>query len=183
MYAHCVVSLAHTLAGQGHTILQVTPDGQTTPFATIDPTKPIITNNCGNKGVGLTMALAILSKGYVIVGSTPIAVGSTVAGPGCLIVLDFNVSCVQHFQHMSDIQPSMHEQSLVQCLACTYSPCFHAKACIITPCLHGHRADPCTCVCLPLLVSDCCVFACPFFTCRAMFSTPTWPMRRPPATP
>ncbi len=89
----------YTLTGQGRTILQVTPDGQTSVFARIDASNPVVTLSCGNTGVGLTMALTILRKGFVVVGSTPIPVNSTVAGPGCLIVLDSNVSdlriCVQ----------------------------------------------------------------------------------------
>ncbi len=78
--------------GQGHTILQVTPSGQVSTFATINPSDPKITAECGTQGVGLTMALVVLSKGYVVVGSTPVPVGSSVAGPGCLILLDAQAS-------------------------------------------------------------------------------------------
>ncbi len=78
--------------GQGKTILQVTPQGVATPFATIDTANATVLANCGRFGVGLTMALAVLSKGFVVVGSTPIPVGGTVAGTGCLLVLDSNVS-------------------------------------------------------------------------------------------
>lgn len=74
--------------GQGATILQVTPNGQVGIFAVIEPQNQHVAAACNaNVGVGLTMALVILSKGYVIVGSTPVAANG-IAAPGCLIVLD-----------------------------------------------------------------------------------------------
>lgn len=80
------------LPGQGKTILQVTPQGVATPFATIDTNDARVKAECGVAGVGLTMAISILSKGLVVVGSTPVAPGSSTAGTGCLLVLDTNVS-------------------------------------------------------------------------------------------
>ena len=83
---------AHGNPGQGRSILQVTPNGTTSVFSTIDPNNIIIQTNCGADGVGLTMALVVLKAGYVLVGSTPVPIGGTVAGPGCIILLDALVS-------------------------------------------------------------------------------------------
>jgi hypothetical protein len=68
--------------GTGTTIVQVTPHGQVSLFAQINPRL----SGCPG-GVGLTTALTVLRSGWVIVGSLPTKNGS-VSGSGCLIVLD-----------------------------------------------------------------------------------------------
>jgi hypothetical protein len=68
--------------GTGTTIVQVTPRGQVSLFARINPRL----HGCPG-GVGLTTALSVLRSGWVIVGSLPTKNGS-VSGSGCLIVLD-----------------------------------------------------------------------------------------------
>jgi hypothetical protein len=74
------------LQGTGSTIVEVSPAGQQTLFAQI--TSSGLPEPCPG-GVGLTTALAILPGGWVVVGSTPSADGTTgTSGPGCLIVLD-----------------------------------------------------------------------------------------------
>jgi hypothetical protein len=72
--------------GTGTTLVQLTPSGQLSLFARIDPTK--LPGPCPG-GVGLTTALAILPGGYVVVGSLPAPEGVAAnAKAGCLIVLD-----------------------------------------------------------------------------------------------
>jgi hypothetical protein len=68
--------------GTGTTIVEVTPSGKTSVFATINRNLP----NCPG-GVGLTTALTALEGGWVIVGSLPTR-GGSISGAGCLIVLD-----------------------------------------------------------------------------------------------
>jgi hypothetical protein len=68
--------------GTGTTIVQVTPSGQQTLFAQINPNLP----GCPG-GVGLTTALTVLPTGWVIVGSLPTQ-GGSISGSGCLIVLN-----------------------------------------------------------------------------------------------
>jgi hypothetical protein len=66
--------------GTGTTIVQVSPGGKASLFASVkDPACP--------GGVGLTTALVALPSGWVIVGSLP-TVNGVISGPGCLIVLD-----------------------------------------------------------------------------------------------
>ncbi|MFE7530433.1 hypothetical protein ACFU7Y_32670 [Kitasatospora sp. NPDC057542] len=72
--------------GRGTTLVQLTPGGQTTTFATIDPNN--LPGPCPG-GVGLTTALTVLPGGWVVVGSLPTADGtSATAQAGCLLVLD-----------------------------------------------------------------------------------------------
>ncbi|MCL2768527.1 MAG: hypothetical protein FWD42_00245 [Solirubrobacterales bacterium] len=72
--------------GTGTTIVQMTPTGKLSPFATIDA--KALPGSCPG-GVGLTTALNVLPGGYVVVGSLPTADGkSATAKAGCLIVLD-----------------------------------------------------------------------------------------------
>jgi hypothetical protein len=81
--------------GTGTTIVQITPTGGVTVFAQIDATK--LPGPCPG-GVGLTTALAVLSSGWVIVGSLPTTDGtSTTAQAGCLLVLDSNGNVVETF--------------------------------------------------------------------------------------
>src|SRR5579863_2050544 len=72
------------LQGTGTTIDEISPDGKLALFAQIDPA----TLNCPG-GVGLTTALAVLRRGWVIVGSLPTTDGmAATAKAGCLIVLN-----------------------------------------------------------------------------------------------
>ncbi len=74
------------LEGTGSTIVQITPSGHRTTFATINP--KTLPGPCPG-GVGLTTALTVLPFGWVIVGSTPSTNGLVnTSGPGCLIVLN-----------------------------------------------------------------------------------------------
>ncbi len=61
--------------GTGSTIVSISPDGTQTTFFT------------GTSQLGLTTALGVLKKGFVIVGSLP-TVGGVVQPPGSLIILD-----------------------------------------------------------------------------------------------
>jgi hypothetical protein len=77
---------AANLQGTGTTIVQVSPSGHRSLFARID--RGSLPGACPG-GVGLTTALAILPRGYVVVGSLPTGDGSaSTAEAGCLIVLD-----------------------------------------------------------------------------------------------
>jgi len=72
--------------GQGTTIVQLTPGGTLSTFAQLNAALP----GCPG-GVGLTTALTVLRRGWVIVGSLPTSGSSTpltFTGPGCLIVLN-----------------------------------------------------------------------------------------------
>ena len=72
--------------GTGRTIVQVSPAGKVSLFASIDP--KTLPGPCPG-GVGLTTALNVLPGGYVVVGSLPTTNGKTAtASYGCLIVLD-----------------------------------------------------------------------------------------------
>jgi len=72
--------------GTGRTIVQITPSGRRTTFATINPRT--LPGPCPG-GVGLTTALTVLPLGWVIVGSTPSRDGTVATSrPGCLIVLN-----------------------------------------------------------------------------------------------
>src|SRR5579863_1630499 len=74
------------LQGTGTTIVEMTPSGNLTVFATIDGGS--LPGSCPG-GVGLTTALAVLRSGFVIVGSLPTSDGtSATAQAGCLIVLN-----------------------------------------------------------------------------------------------
>jgi sugar lactone lactonase YvrE len=72
--------------GTGTTIVQISPSGAHSLFATIPASS--LPGSCPG-GVGLTTALSVLPGGYVIVGSLPTSNGkSATAKLGCLIVLD-----------------------------------------------------------------------------------------------
>jgi hypothetical protein len=72
--------------GTGTTIVQMTPTGKLSVFATISAKS--LPGPCPG-GVGLTTALGILPGGYVVVGSLPTANGqSATAQFGCLIVVN-----------------------------------------------------------------------------------------------
>jgi hypothetical protein len=81
--------------GTGTTIVQVSPEGTLTLFAQIDPST--VAGQCPG-GVGLTTALTVLRRGWVIVGSLPTTNGmSATAEAGCLIVLDSVGQVVETF--------------------------------------------------------------------------------------
>jgi hypothetical protein len=68
--------------GTGSTIVQMTPGGANTLFAQVP------SSACPD-GIGLTTALAIVQKNFVVVGSLPTTDGSAAtAKAGCLILLD-----------------------------------------------------------------------------------------------
>jgi hypothetical protein len=71
--------------GTGTTIVQISPNGALTVFASI--TAADVPQCIG--GVGLTTALVVLRSGWVVVGSLPTTDGTpATAMAGCLIVLD-----------------------------------------------------------------------------------------------
>ena len=72
--------------GTGTTIVQISPSGQRSLFAQIDPDH--LPGTCTG-GVGLTTALSVLRSGWVIVGSLPTSDGTAAtAQAGCLLVLN-----------------------------------------------------------------------------------------------
>ncbi len=74
------------LQGTGTTIVDVAPDGSVSLFARINAKK--LPGACPG-GVGLTTALTVLKRGWVIVGSLPTADGTAAtAQAGCLLVLN-----------------------------------------------------------------------------------------------
>jgi sugar lactone lactonase YvrE len=77
---------ASNLQGTGTTIVQISPGGHRTTFATLR--SGMLPGRCPG-GVGLTTALGVLRSGWVVVGSLPTTDGSSAtARAGCLIVLD-----------------------------------------------------------------------------------------------
>ena len=77
---------SNNLQGTGTTIVRVTPGNQASVFYQ------------GPPGVGLTTALGILKRGYVLVGSVPSTDGtSATVGQGSLLVLDKNGNVVANF--------------------------------------------------------------------------------------
>jgi hypothetical protein len=72
--------------GTGTTIVELTPRGKRSLFATVRASK--LPGSCPG-GVGLTTALSILPGGYVVVGSLPTTTRMYAPAPyGCLIVLN-----------------------------------------------------------------------------------------------
>jgi hypothetical protein len=81
--------------GTGTTIVQVSPAGRMTQFARVSASH--LPGKCPG-GIGLTTALAVLSGGWVIVGSLPTAHNGTVfTGAGCLLVLNSQGKVVETF--------------------------------------------------------------------------------------
>jgi predicted lipoprotein with Yx(FWY)xxD motif len=79
--------------GTGKTIVQVSPAGKVSLFATVNA--KTLPGPCPG-GVGLTTALNILPGGYVVVGSLPTTNGKTATAKyGCLIVLDSEGKAVE----------------------------------------------------------------------------------------
>jgi hypothetical protein len=95
---HILVSNFNNKANQqgtGTTIVDVAPNGTVTLFAEINASA--LPGACPG-GVGLTTALVVLKKGWVIVGSLPTKDGtSATAQAGCLIVLDNQGKPVETF--------------------------------------------------------------------------------------
>ena len=74
------------LQGTGTTIVEISPSGTVSQFASIDASN--LPGACPG-GVGLTTALVVLKSGWVVVGSLPTMDGSSAtAQAGCLLVLD-----------------------------------------------------------------------------------------------
>jgi hypothetical protein len=83
------------LQGTGTTIVQVTPGGSVSVFAQLSA--GALHGSCTG-GVGLTTALVVLRRGWVIVGSLPTSDGtSATAKAGCLIVMNSNGKPVETF--------------------------------------------------------------------------------------
>lgn len=90
------VNLPSGQQGTGTTIVQISPDGNMSLFAQIDPAS--VAGECPG-GVGLTTALVVLRRGWVIVGSLPTTDGtSATMSAGCLIVLNSQGKVVETFQ-------------------------------------------------------------------------------------
>jgi hypothetical protein len=74
------------LQGTGSTIVEISPDGTLSPFASLAPNK--LPGPCPG-GLGLTTALVALRSGFVIFGSLPTKDGSSATmQAGCLIIID-----------------------------------------------------------------------------------------------
>jgi hypothetical protein len=69
--------------GTGTTIVDISPSGKQTVFFQ------------GKQGLGLTTALGILSRGFVLVGNVPAPNGVNVKAPGSLLILDSNGKLVK----------------------------------------------------------------------------------------
>jgi hypothetical protein len=79
--------------GTGTTIVQMTPAGRSSVWATVSA--KTLPGSCPG-GVGLTTALSVLPGGYVVVGSLPTTNGmSATAQYGCLIVLNSTGKAVE----------------------------------------------------------------------------------------
>jgi hypothetical protein len=86
---------SNNLQGTGTTIVQISPSGNVSLFAQIDPNK--LPGPCPG-GIGLTTALVALKSGWVIVGSLPTTDGTAAtAQAGCLLVLDSSGNVVETF--------------------------------------------------------------------------------------
>ncbi|MGA9284014.1 MAG: plastocyanin/azurin family copper-binding protein [Solirubrobacteraceae bacterium] len=86
-------SAKQTGQGTGTTIVQVSPTGKASLFASIN--SKALPGPCPG-GVGLTTALNILPGGYVVVGSLPTTNGkAATAKYGCLIVLNSEGKAIQ----------------------------------------------------------------------------------------
>lgn len=79
--------------GTGTTLVQISPGGSVSQFAQIDA--GTLPGACPG-GVGLTTALVVLQRGWVIVGSLPTSDGtSATAHAGCLLVLNSHGKVVE----------------------------------------------------------------------------------------
>lgn len=83
------------LQGTGTTIVEISPAGKLSVFASLSSSN--LHGACPG-GVGLTTALVVLQRGWVIVGSLPTSNGmSATAKAGCLIVLNSWGKAVETF--------------------------------------------------------------------------------------
>jgi len=81
--------------GTGTTIVQITPGGTQTLFAQLSANQ--LPGACPG-GVGLTTALVVLQRGWVIVGSLPTQAGNPATSQaGCLVVLNSEGKAVETF--------------------------------------------------------------------------------------
>jgi hypothetical protein len=81
--------------GTGTTIMSITPGGKASVFARISASK--LPRACPG-GIGLTTALSILDKGWVVVGSLPTTAGDPATSKaGCLLVLNSEGKVVTTF--------------------------------------------------------------------------------------
>jgi len=86
-------------AGTGSTIVEISPNGIPTLFAQINVSD--LDGTCPG-GVGLTTALVVLERGWVIVGNLPTTGGTPASAmAGCLIVLNSNGTVVETFAGQS----------------------------------------------------------------------------------
>lgn len=86
---------SNNLQGTGTTIVQITPGGTVSLFAQLSANQ--LHGSCPG-GVGLTTALVVLKRGWVIVGSLPTTDGTAAtAKAGCLIVLNSEGQAVETF--------------------------------------------------------------------------------------
>jgi len=84
---------AKNAQGTGTTIVEISPSGSKTLFATIDAGS--LPGACPG-GVGLTTALSAFASGWVVVGSLPSKTGKGAdAKAGCLVVLDSSGKVVE----------------------------------------------------------------------------------------
>jgi hypothetical protein len=91
--------------GTGTTLVEVSPAGQTSVFASIS--KMPAGQACPG-GVGLTTALGILPGGWVVVGSLPTTAGGALPGldpAGCLIVLNDQGTTVETITNDNIVGP------------------------------------------------------------------------------
>jgi hypothetical protein len=91
--------------GTGTTIVEVSPAGQTSVFASIS--KMPAGQACPG-GIGLTTALGILPGGWVVVGSLPTTAGGALPGldpAGCLIVLNDQGTTVETITNDNIVGP------------------------------------------------------------------------------
>jgi hypothetical protein len=87
------------LQGTGRTVVRITPMGQMSVFFQ-GPAVP-----AGQLGLGMTTALGVLRRGFVLVGNVPTTDGMCTAvgslNPGSLLVLDRNGSKIANLTHSS----------------------------------------------------------------------------------
>jgi sugar lactone lactonase YvrE len=97
---------ASNAQGTGSTIMQVSPSsGAVSPFAKIAG----LSDSACPGGVGLTTALGVLQRGWVIVGSLPTTDGTAAtAQAGCLIVLDSMGNVKETFAKTNTMTPDIN---------------------------------------------------------------------------
>lgn len=79
---------SNNLQGTGTTITRITPSGQTSTFFQ------------GHAGLGLTTALGVLDRGFVLVGNVPTTDGtSATVKPGSLLILNKNGAVVANLKN------------------------------------------------------------------------------------